>query len=188
MISRIRSDEEFAPREFDEKFQILTAPGLRMKDLAYYRSQCCELRARPVTVGYLDIDDFKAFNDRLTETRVDRELLPKFMRVIEAMVFGQGQAYRIGGDEYFVILPNKDQVASVDFFTKLQIAIGSADYSDIGDVPTISIGVCEVTIDTFLTDQLIEDRAVAAKHFAKAQGKNCVAGYAPPTSDQLAVV
>src|ERR1035437_842363 len=86
-------------RQFDEKFNILQAPTLLQADLAYYRGHC-ELRGASLAVGYLDIDNFKSnFNSRYGETVVDRNVLPRFMMSIEALVFGRGHAYRYGGDE-----------------------------------------------------------------------------------------
>ncbi|MEZ4447140.1 MAG: hypothetical protein R3B72_49130 [Polyangiaceae bacterium] len=84
------------PRELDEKFHILEAPSLFLRDLAYYRIRC-GLRDLPIAVAYMDIDDFKAFNTKYTETKVDLDLLTPFMETIEAHVFAHGHAYRFGG-------------------------------------------------------------------------------------------
>ena len=60
--SEAQGQPDLPERELDEKFGILTAFGLFFKDLAYYRFECCELRNRPVSVAFVDIDDFKKFN------------------------------------------------------------------------------------------------------------------------------
>ena len=89
------------PREYDEKFHILEAPGLFLPDLAHYRARCA-LRGASIAVAFIDIDDFKAFNVQHTETAVDLHVLPPFMESIEAHVFAHGHAYRFGGDEYLI--------------------------------------------------------------------------------------
>lgn len=165
------------PRTYDEKFRILQAPTLFLPDLAYERVQCCELRGRPVSVGYVDIDDFKSINTLLTEPRVDREILPTFMRVLEAATYRQGYAYRFGGDEYAFLLPNRGQEDAVQFFHRLQADLAAADYGDSNVRPTVSVGVCEVRQDSPLTDRQVEEHAATAKNFAKQHGKDCVAGF-----------
>jgi hypothetical protein len=96
---------QLAPRQYDEKFHILQAPALFLQDLAYFRAKC-EIRDTPLTVAFLDIDEFKRFNIAHGETKVDRNLLPRFMQAIEAHVYQHGFAYRQGGDEYLVLLPS----------------------------------------------------------------------------------
>src|SRR5208337_2023460 len=59
-----------SPRQYDEKFHILQAPHLVLPDLAYFRSQC-EDRDTPLAVAFLDIDNFKQFNMKHTEPKVD---------------------------------------------------------------------------------------------------------------------
>ena len=78
------------------------APRLFFDDLEEVRS-AAEIRGLPFAVSFLDIEFFKAINDRYTEPTVDRDLLPTFMRCMEAHVYGRGRAYRQGGDEYVVL-------------------------------------------------------------------------------------
>ena len=52
-----------------------------------------------LAVAFLDIDDFKRFNSDYGETKVDRNLLTRFMQVLEAHVYHHGFAYRQGGKE-----------------------------------------------------------------------------------------
>jgi hypothetical protein len=101
-------------REFDEKFHILQSPASFLNDLQHARRKC-RLRNLPVIVAFLDIDDFKQFNTVHGETVVDRFLLPRFMAAIEAHVYSRGYAYRIGGDEYVLLLPNLDKDSAAEF-------------------------------------------------------------------------
>lgn len=165
------------PREYDDKFRILQAPSLFLADLAAYRARC-ELRGVPVAVVYFDIDDFKAFNSRYGETRVDRDVLVPFMQLLEAHTFARGHAYRIGGDEYVVLLPNADAAAGEAFVAAFVRALADLRCPGIDEPPTVSAGVVAVGPDCFLTDREIQQRADRAKAFAKAKGKRSVAGYA----------
>jgi diguanylate cyclase (GGDEF)-like protein len=156
------------PREYDEKFHILEAPALFLPDLAYYRVRC-GLRELSIAVAYLDIDDFKEFNTRYTETKVDLDLLTPFMEAIEAQVFAHGHAYRFGGDEYVVLLPNSNEAWAREMLERVQLGISRARYKGIAGAPTVSIGVCMVEPDCALTDREVLERANAAKAEAKGQ-------------------
>ena len=163
------------PREFDEKFHILEAPALLLPDLAYYRRRC-GLRDVPIALAYMDIDDFKAFNTAYTETKVDLDLLTPFMEAIEAHVFAHGHAYRFGGDEYILLLPNSDRDTALAFLRGLQERIAKCDYKGISEKPTLSIGLCMVEVDCILTDREVLEHANEAKNFAKGQ-KGSIATY-----------
>ncbi len=160
-------------RAYDEKFQLLLAPTLFLPDLSYYRT-ICELRAVPVSVAYIDIDDFKSFNSRYSEPRVDRDVLPRFMSALEAHLFSHGYAYRYGGDEYVAVLPNTSCSQATDLFLAFQKKLETLDYFDVEDRLRISVGICEVTEDCALTGHEVEERAAYAKNVAKNKGKNCI--------------
>ena len=53
VTSETPGQPDLPERELDEKFGVLTAPALFLRDLAYYRFECCELRKRPVSVRNL---------------------------------------------------------------------------------------------------------------------------------------
>lgn len=164
------------PREYDEKFHILEAPSLFLPDLAYYRRRA-RFRGVPVGVAYLDIDDFKAFNTRYTESRVDLDLLAPFMEAIEAHVFSHGHAYRFGGDEYVLTLPNMGRDWAAMFLRALQDRIARTEYRGIHRAPTVSIGLLVLDVDCVLTDREAQERANAAKNHAKATEKGRIATF-----------
>ncbi|XXT24899.1 GGDEF domain-containing protein [Sorangium sp. So ce429] len=164
------------PREYDEKFHILEAPGLFLPDLSYYRARCA-LRGASIAVAFIDIDDFKAFNVQHTETAVDLHVLPPFMESIEAHVFAHGHAYRFGGDEYMITLPNATRASAADFLRALQERLARRRYRRVERAPTVSIGLCVADVDCFLTDREIQGRANLAKNHAKSTEKGRIATY-----------
>lgn len=176
-------------REYDEKFHILQTPSLFPKDLRYFREKC-ELRSNGLMVAYLDVDDFKAFNTRYGETRVDRDILPRFMELMETHLYTHGYGYRYGGDEYIMLLPNMSLNMGVGFIKEFQQKLRMIAYRGIAEKTTVSIGALFVGADCFLTEREIEDRANRAKNFAKKNGKNCIATYRGGyyTDAELAVV
>lgn len=181
--AEIAQSDKRADRVYDEKFHILQSPSLFFTDLAYYRKMC-EMRDIPVSVAYIDIDDFKSFNTEYQEPNVDRFLLPRFMRTLEGHLFFRGSAYRYGGDEYVVLLPNASQEMALNILRGFQSKLAELDYEGgISRRPTVSIGLSVIDPDCWLTEREIEVRAAKAKNFAKHGGKNCIAYY---ISDRLA--
>jgi diguanylate cyclase (GGDEF)-like protein len=168
-IRRFRAALELdAGRAKDQKFSILDAPSLLRTDYELP----CGLLGRALI--YLDIDDFKAQNNRFTERVVDRTLLPEFQRlVLEAMEMF-GYAYAEGGDEIVLHLPN----ASVEIGIALAHAVREVIAEHTFDVDgtnvrlTASFGVAGGRDDS---GDRLAGFANKAKRHAKACGKNCVA-------------
>jgi diguanylate cyclase (GGDEF)-like protein len=161
-------------RKTDEKFGILSAPTLFSIDFAE-AAEGAFSRDRSFAVAFIDIDDFKAFNSRHTETEVDQDMLPTFMRAIEAYCHGRAYAYRQGGDEYLVILRNAVPKESRAFFEGLQAHISTIEYpANIKSKPTVSIGVHVIDGNNEVTVFEAKKLANEAKNIAKKAGKDCI--------------
>jgi diguanylate cyclase (GGDEF)-like protein len=173
----------FSERQYDEKFRLLQAPTLFLSDLHYYRGKC-GVRGIPVAIAFLDIDKFKDFNSEVGETHVDRHVLPLFMKAVEAHIYGHGYAYRYGGDEYAVIMPNADADLALAFVNGLRRRVGAIHFLGTQRTITVSVGLCVADRDCFLTDGELLQKAEQAKNFAKKQGRDCVAGYAGKLFDE----
>jgi diguanylate cyclase (GGDEF)-like protein len=161
-------------RVFDEKFHILEAPRLFLPDLAYYRHECA-LRQASIAVCYVDIDDFKAVNERLTETVVDLKVLAPFLELVEAWVFGHGHAYRFGGDEFVILLPNVRRDMALAMVGELRDRVSRAKLRAKDVKLSISGGACIVGPECPFTDREILAHANTAKAFAKKQRKGSIA-------------
>jgi len=170
----LSDDLQLGDRKTDDKFGILLAPDLFKPDLTYYRA-VCGLRNVPLCVAYIDVDDLKTLNTNYTETYVDQHLLPKFMSAIESHMFFHGYAYRYGGDEYIILMPNRDLEQAITHLEYLQLQITELDYFGIAEKPTVSIGVIEIDDSIYKSNSEIERLAVEAKNNAKENGKNTIA-------------
>jgi diguanylate cyclase (GGDEF)-like protein len=171
--------ERLSAREpqFDEKFGILQASRRFLPDLAYWRQEC-SLRRNSLSAAFVDVDDFKQLNTRYTETIVDRDILPRLMSAIEAHIHARGQAYRQGGDEYLVLLPNSNQFEATSIMTSLQTKIHDLVFADHISVKiATSIGLCTIDYDGSLTGQEVLEAMNRAEAYAKKNGKNCIATY-----------
>ena len=174
-------------RAYDEKFNILLAPTLFLPDLAYFRGKC-ELRDQSVSVAYVDIDEFKSFNDCYGHEQVDRDILPRFMSEMESHVFSRGFAYRIGGDEYLMLLPNMSRDHAIRFLSEFQCKLKAVDYFQVAKKPKVSIGVCEIGPDSVLTDREVREKADKAHVFAKQAGRDRIAMFTDHTYQELEVM
>ena len=185
-IQQIREhwvENESSAREYDEKFHILQAPKHFQSDLKHFRWEC-EMRGASVIVAHIDIDNFKQFNSKYGHIEVDRRILPPFMRLLETHVFSHGFAYRYGGDEYSLLLPNMDYEMACDYLDSLRKKISDLRYPSVSEITTVSIGFCYLDSDSYLTNGEGEERANKAMSFAKGQGgKNCVASFPKASFD-----
>ena len=192
-VTKLQGPEgKLRDRVYDAKFHILMDQSLFLDDLRYFRDQCA-MRDRPVSVAYIDIDNFGAFNRDLPgkETQVDRDVLPFFMSALERYVYAKGFAYREGGDEYLVLLPNADQLEALYFFDSLREYLAAVRYPIDVRSPTVSVGVYTALASLRQTSLQIQTLANAAKAHAKADGRNRVAGYRSdhaPSNDTLLIV
>lgn len=157
---------------FDEKFGYLHSPQEFLPRLKQCRVDAW-LRDTTTSVAFVDIDKFKDFNLRHTETQVDREMLPRVMLEVESHIFSHGWAYRFGGDEYVLLMPNTITSQAVDSLFNLKDRL--SDLRFFGDDKiSVSIGICSAGPDSFLTDQEILQQANVAESFAKKE-RNCIA-------------
>lgn len=161
-------------RPTDEKFGILAAPSLFTTDFAEIAEGAFS-RGRSFAVGFIDIDDFKDFNSKHLETVVDKNMLPPFMRALEAYCYGRAFAYRQGGDEYLVLIRNADKKDAKTFFEGLQAHLAEIKYPEvIANNPRVSIGIHVIDGDHEVTVFEAKKLANEAKDTAKKAGRNCI--------------
>ncbi|MFA9445568.1 diguanylate cyclase domain-containing protein [Egicoccus sp. AB-alg6-2] len=96
----------------------------------------------PMTVAYLDIDDFKRINDRLGHEEGDA-VLRDLARLLRTRMRRTDLAARVGGDEFFLLLADTDQVEAAAFFRSLRDAFGEHLRSGDAEV-SVSVGVTTI--------------------------------------------
>ena len=123
--------------------------------------------SQPLTLLMLDLDTFKAFNDRHGHPAGDA-LLVEVARSIETAVRGGDRVYRIGGDELGVLLPATSQTVGMRVGERIRSAIARLDAGGVGRV-TVSVGAASSPDDATNKDVLVA-AADAALYRAKAAG------------------
>ena len=125
-----------------------------------------------LAVCYLDLDDFKAVNDRLGHKIGDRLLIQVALRLLDNIRSGDTVA-RIGGDEFVLLLNGLDSIEEYDVPLR-RLLSGLATSFDIDDeVVQISgsIGITLYPQDSSDPDTLLR-HADHAMYAAKQAGRN----------------
>jgi diguanylate cyclase (GGDEF)-like protein len=126
----------------------------------------------PLTLCFVDIDDFKKINDRFGHPSGDRVLSQVAGRLRQG-----GEAFRLGGDEFALLLAGHDEGMALAAASSIVERIGGLDFDHIGHV-TVSAGVATFPMQGHGRDELIR-LADSALYWAKEHGKNRVRLYRP---------
>jgi diguanylate cyclase (GGDEF)-like protein len=131
----------------------------------------CKRYARPVSLAYIDLDNFKNVNDSLGHARGDA-LLQKCGTMIAESLRASDIAARIGGDEFVVFLPETNAENALALFQRVHNALEtSAAFRAVA--VTASIGV--VVDETAKSDiEELLKRADAQMYQVKLGSKNRV--------------
>lgn len=131
-------------------------------------------RARPLSLLFLDLDHFKAINDRHGHLAGD-VCLKAVATAIESASDAGACAGRYGGEEFLVILPGIGQDAARVVGEHLRARVEQLQVAFEEQLLhlTASIGVAEVLAGDTSYEALIE-RADASLYRAKADGRNRV--------------
>ncbi|MFQ5441819.1 MAG: diguanylate cyclase [Thermodesulfobacteriota bacterium] len=134
-------------------------------------------RKENFTTFIIDVDNFKAFNDRFGHPAGD-EVLRRISMAIKDAVRSMDVVVRYGGEEFAVILPHTAKKDSCVIAERVRADVENLKKSSglYKDFPTISIGIAEFPRDARNIDDLIY-RADAAMYSAKRKGKNRVVVY-----------
>jgi len=131
-----------------------------------------EEQARPLTLCFVDIDDFKKVNDRYGHPSGDRVLSQVGARLRQG-----GEAFRLGGDEFALLLVDHDEGMALAAANSIVERIATVDFDHIGTV-TVSAGLATFPMQGHGRDELIR-LADSALYWAKEHGKNRVRLYRP---------
>ena len=125
----------------------------------------------PISVAYLDLDNFKGVNDRFGHERGDI-LLRTVAATIAANIRESDTLGRLGGDEFALLMPETPAEAAVAVVTKLQSALRVAmAEADLG--VTVSAGCVTYSQPPESVDELIAE-ADSLMYEAKRAGKDTI--------------
>lgn len=178
-ISKLENEVPNRPsvkKEKEQKFGILNS--LRQAEIDFLLYSSGLSKDGGVGVLFLDIDIFKSLNVQFTESIVDQQVLVPFQQMLSLACLHRGDAYRHGGEEFLILLPNHTEEEVMQYAERLRRQIEEEEFS-VGQSSvriTVSIGVSFSPKHGAVLLDLIE-KANRAEHEAKAKGKNRVETY-----------
>jgi diguanylate cyclase (GGDEF)-like protein len=132
----------------------------------------------PVSLLLVDVDDLKQVNDTLGHDGGDR-LLEAVGRVTASVLRRSDRAFRVGGDEFAILLPNSDVNTGLAVARRiLASALGGGTPTDPIDSFSLSIGVSAFPSPSIESHYLYRN-ADAALYWCKRHGRTAVVAYDP---------
>lgn len=127
---------------------------------------------KPVSVVLMDIDNFKSINDQYGH-RVGDEVIKSIAKITLNALEPGAQAFRLGGDEMLIILPDFDLNEAKQFAEKLRHSVSQSSLAGIAELRfTSSFGIAELSAQERGMDCI--ERADKALYNAKSDGRNLV--------------
>lgn len=131
-----------------------------------------------LTLALIDVDDFKELNDTRGHQRGD-DVLVQLARTLRAGRH-EDRSYRVGGDEFALILPDTDAAHAAVALERVRSAVQSS----LGGV-TVSVGYCE--LDRSANERELYNRADSALYEAKRRGRNACVDFAVVNAGEATV-
>jgi diguanylate cyclase (GGDEF)-like protein len=126
---------------------------------------------RPLTLVYLDLDNFKQLNDKHGHAAGDEALID-LVRVIGPGLRGADVLARLGGDEFAVLLPETDASGAIALLTRMQDTL-AYEMARAGRPLTVSIGAVTFLKPHWDVDVMVQ-QVDGLMYAAKRRGKNRV--------------
>ncbi|HEX4055256.1 MAG TPA: GGDEF domain-containing protein [Tepidisphaeraceae bacterium] len=154
-----------------------------MEQLLQRELALCDRHNQSLSLVMIDLDHFKEINDTHGHAAGDH-MLKAFADCVRITLRKTDLAFRYGGDEFVIALPQTPLYQAQQVVQKLRQAFMTVDFSDaithLDKRPTLSIGVAErnkpANILTLTTLLAAADQALYA---AKNSTRNCVKVFEP---------
>ncbi|MFV0889819.1 GGDEF domain-containing protein [Metapseudomonas otitidis] len=137
----------------------------------------CAFNGQPLCLLMLDVDHFKAYNDRHGHLAGDYALC-LVAHTLRNQLRPKDSMSRFGGEEFVILLPDiaLDEARRIGERLRASLEQISSFYSPVGVLPgvTVSIGLTEMDPRDDLKSLIA--RADQALYDAKMRGRNCLSG------------
>jgi len=142
---------------------------------------------RPLSLLVLDIDHFKAYNDRHGHAQGD-EAIKVVANALRKHSRKPMTACRYGGEEFTVILPGMDHEAAGQLAERVRATVQESMCGDLAI--TISVGYASTSMShmRFESEDELFEAADFALYSAKQQGRNRVVAFTGRRTEKLANV
>jgi diguanylate cyclase (GGDEF)-like protein len=165
--NHLRLEETLA--KTDDLTQVLNTRAF--KDISGKLFQLASRHYHSITLGYIDLDNFKAVNDRLGHSEGDR-VLKTVARTLTRSVRATDVVGRLGGDEFAVLMPEISYAGAQVVFARIHEELAQ-DATDHGWPIGYSIGVAVFPKNPPTIDEALK-LADHLMYRVKQEGKNDV--------------
>jgi putative two-component system response regulator len=136
----------------------------------------------PLSVGLIDLDNFKSINDTLGHDVGDR-VLRRLGAILSSVLRTTDSVCRLGGDEFLLVFPAQDLDDAMRGAERCRAAIEVAAF----DLPqrfkvTVSVGVATRRLVHSMPSDLLKE-ADQAVYLSKRQGRNKVHAFCPEAAE-----
>ena len=136
---------------------------------------------QPLTVGMIDIDFFKQYNDTYGHQKGDQCLITFAECVGNALKRPYDLVARYGGEEFVTLFPHTDTDGAMEIAYRIHEQISSLNIphetSSVSPRITFSMGLATLTPSEETTSDLLIQMADTALYKAKGQGRNQIVVY-----------
>jgi len=140
---------------------------------AQFQLKACARNKQPVSLLLFDIDHFKAINDTHGHQVGDRVLQELTMQ-IKQHLDARDLFVRYGGDEFGILLPEKDQTESTKLAAHIKQSLNNTISTSLPVKYTISIGMVTVIPNEHTELENLYETCDKALYQAKRNGRNRV--------------
>jgi diguanylate cyclase (GGDEF)-like protein len=151
---------------------------LQLREDLYRLQRWLDRYGRGFGVALCDVDRFKLYNDRYGHVAGD-DVLQAISKTVAETIRSGDMAYRYGGEELLIIMPEQSADTSVVAMERVREAVSRLAIPHIANRPygvvTISIGLVALGQGEQLPWEVVLNRADAALYRAKAEGRNRLA-------------
>ena len=137
-----------------------------------------KLSGKPIAALLLDIDSFKQINDTHGHDRGDRVLV-EFAALLRGQLRSFELLYRLGGEEFLVLLPGMGRRRAAEVGERLRAAVAATPLADLPVTVSVGVGCGAGASLSFPSLYKEADKALYA---AKRAGGNAVYAFRGPAA------
>ncbi len=163
----------------EEREQALTDPLTGLPNRLAYEERIAQEHARwkrfatPLSLVVVDVDHFKAINDRYGHRAGDK-VLRALGRLLRGRLRETDLAARYGGEEFVLVLPGADREAAAAVADEIRRAVAGYGFHYQGEPVRVTVSCGVASFGEGDTPERVFERADAALYAAKAAGRDCV--------------
>ncbi|WP_415679496.1 diguanylate cyclase [Vibrio mytili] len=185
IITYILKKQQLSRDEYESRlFQEATTDSLtKVKNRRYVMmmgnseyNTFSQLESQLLSILVIDIDHFKAINDKYGHKVGDKALV-HFTELCLAGLRKTDILGRIGGEEFAIILPNTDEQKAQDIANRIRILVSETPFYSDGIIINLTISVGVSVLHTQESFETLLEEADKALYEAKRSGRNKVMLY-----------